>query len=95
MRHARWFACVLLAALVCTVGLYSIQSCSGHETLTAELGCPVCHAVAHSALQVYLPKFQPQSVSRLVSFLAYAPLHPAAPAHVNLLPYQSRAPPRA
>lgn len=95
MRHARWFVCVLLAALVCTVGLYSIQSCSGHETLTADLGCPVCHAVAHSALQVYIPAFQPQSVSRLVSLLAYSPLRLEAPTHLALFPYQSRAPPRA
>jgi hypothetical protein len=49
-------------ALAAAVGLYALDSGHHHHSERARLLCPVCHVVAHSAIEVYSPRqdgFQP------------------------------------
>lgn len=51
-RWQRWLACL---AVVCVVGLYSIEATHEHRQTIDELRCPVCHVVGHSPLNSYKP----------------------------------------
>ncbi|HKT31225.1 MAG TPA: DUF2946 family protein [Gammaproteobacteria bacterium] len=93
MRRARWFRWMLLAAVFCTVGLYTAEFSHHHDTPAADLHCPICQVMAHSALEVFAPQFKPLPPAIRVHFLAFAPHHASAPAHVYTVKYQSRAPP--
>lgn len=55
MRLPRWKRLLLCLALVCAVGLYSVEATHDHRTTADELRCPVCHVVGHSALNSYKP----------------------------------------
>jgi len=59
LRRARWFKWMLLAAVLCTVGLYTAEFSHHHDTPAAELHCPICQVMAHSALDVFAPQFKP------------------------------------
>lgn len=93
LRHTPWFGGVLFAAVLCTVGLYALEFAHHHETLTAELHCPICQVAAHSALEVFAPQFKPLPPAIRVHFLAFAPRQSSILAHVVTVNYQSRAPP--
>ncbi|MGA9852434.1 MAG: hypothetical protein WBR15_05825 [Gammaproteobacteria bacterium] len=93
MRRARWFSWVLLAAVVCTVGLYTLEFAHHHETPAAELHCPVCQVMAHSALDVFSPQFKPLPPAIRIHFLAFTPHSTSAPERLLTVKYQSRAPP--
>lgn len=93
LRRARWFGGMLLAAVFCTVGLYTAEFSHYHDTPAAELHCPICQVMAHSALDVFAPQFQPLPPIVHVHFLDFASHPVAAPARVFTVTYQSRAPP--
>lgn len=93
LRRARWFKWMLLAAVLSTVGLYTLEFSHHHDTPAAELHCPICQVMAHSALDVFAPQFKPLAPSTRVHFLAFAPHQVSTPARVFTVKYQSRAPP--
>ncbi|MGH8378964.1 MAG: DUF2946 family protein [Gammaproteobacteria bacterium] len=93
MRRAHWFRWVLFAAVLCTVGLYTLEFAHHHETPAAELHCPVCQVMAHSALDVFSPQFKPLPPVIRVHFLAFAFHRTSVPGRAFTVKYQSRAPP--
>ena len=93
MRRARWFKWMLLAAVLCTVGLYTAEFSHHHDTPGAELHCPICQVMAHSALDVFAPQFKPLPPAVRMQFLAFKPPITAAPRRVSTVTHQSRAPP--
>lgn len=95
MRRAPWFKWMLLAAVLCTVGLYSVEFSHHHDTPAAELHCPICQVMAHSALNVSAPQFKPLPPPLRMHFLAFAPHDTSLPGRVYTVKYQSRAPPLA
>jgi hypothetical protein len=93
LRRGRWRRWLVVAALVCTLGVYSIELTHDHKTMAAELACPVCHVMAHGAPNLLKPNLVP-----IVSFAGWY-RHilprlefPAVHTHYKLKP-QSRAPP--
>ncbi|MGH8293480.1 MAG: hypothetical protein ACRESA_08400 [Gammaproteobacteria bacterium] len=95
LRRARWFGGMLLAAVLCTVGLYALEFAHHHETPAAELHCPICQVMAHSALDVFAAQFKPLPRAMRVHFLAFTPRPIPIPARILTVKYQSRAPPLA
>jgi hypothetical protein len=93
MRRARWFKWMLLAAVLCTVGLYTAEFSHHHDTPAAELHCPICQVMAHSALDVFAPQFKPLPPSVRAQFLAFRPPLTDAPRPAATVTHQSRAPP--
>ncbi|MGB9429304.1 MAG: DUF2946 family protein [Gammaproteobacteria bacterium] len=93
MRRARWFRWVLLAAVLCTVGLYTAEFSHHHETPAAELHCPICQVMAHSALDVFSPQFKPLPPVTRIHFLALAPRITPIPGRIFTVKHQPRAPP--
>jgi hypothetical protein len=93
MRKARWFRGVLLAAVVCTVGLYCIAATHHHKTLMAELHCPICQVAVHSSLEVYTPHFAPVPPIARIQFVRLEFPHTATSKNGWTVNYQSRAPP--
>lgn len=66
LRGARWRRWLVIAALVCTIGIYSIELTHLHRGTAAELACPVCHVLAHGAPNLLKPNLTP-----LVSFAGW------------------------
>ena len=95
MRRARWFKWMLLAAVLCTVGLYTAESAHYHDTPAAELHCPICQVMTHSALDVFAPQFKPLPPPIQIRYLTFNPPIHAAPRRVLIFTHQSRAPPFA
>ena len=93
LQHARWRRWLVVAALVCMVGIYSIALTHHHKTEKAELACPVCQVMAHGAPSLLKPNLTP-----VVSYAGwYRHALPrqeffTAPLRFNLKP-QPRAPP--
>ncbi|MGB9429095.1 MAG: hypothetical protein WCC11_04345 [Gammaproteobacteria bacterium] len=93
LRRARWRRWLVVAALVCMVGIYSIALTHHHKTERAELTCPVCQVMAHGAPSLLKPNLTP-----VVSYASwYRHTLPrqeffAVPLRFNLKP-QPRAPP--
>ncbi|MGA9851814.1 MAG: hypothetical protein WBR15_02660 [Gammaproteobacteria bacterium] len=93
LRQAGWRKWLVAVALVCMVGIYSIEVTHHHKTEASELACPVCHVMAHGAPNILKPALSPA-----VSFAGwYRHVLPRADFTVvrstlNLLP-QPRAPP--
>jgi hypothetical protein len=48
-----------MLALICVVGVYSIELTHDHTTLASELACPVCHVMAHGAPNLFKPSINP------------------------------------
>ncbi|MGH8321227.1 MAG: hypothetical protein ACRESI_04640 [Gammaproteobacteria bacterium] len=94
MRRARWFAWVLLAAVVCAVGVFTLGlSCDGDDS--GAIPCAICQVTAHSVLEVYTPKFEAvMPVSLMHYFDIVAPKY-SIPNHAFIIKNQSRAPPFA
>lgn len=92
-RVSGWRAGLLLAALACAVGLYSIEATHNHRTAVDELRCPVCHVVGHSALDVYTPDLTPAFNPALFAYLPAADDAPGSPRDSFSLRPRSRAPP--
>lgn len=59
LRRTQWRAWLVALALVCTVGIYSIELTHDHKTMAAELACPVCHVMAHGAPNLLKPSLTP------------------------------------
>jgi len=93
LRRARWFKWMLLAAVLCTVGLYTAEFSHHHDTPAADLHCPICQVMAHSALDVFTPQFKPLPPTIRMQFLAFKPTITAAPRRMFIVTHQSRAPP--
>lgn len=93
LRRAHWFSGMLLVAVLCTAGLYTLEFAHHHETPAAELHCPICQVAAHSALEVFAPQFKPLPPVMREHFLAFAPQQTSILAHEFTVNYQSRAPP--
>ena len=55
MRRMRWFRWTAFLALLCAIGLYAAEASHHHKTRAGELRCPVCHTIAHGALDVFVP----------------------------------------
>jgi len=92
-RLSRWRAGLLLLALACTVALYSIEATHNHKTVLDDLRCPVCHAVGHSALDVYTPDLTPAFNLTLLFFVILPLTAVGAPKTRLFLRPQTRAPP--
>lgn len=95
LRRAHWFKWMLLVAVFCTVGLYTAEFSHYHDTPAADLHCPICQVMAHSALDVFAPQFKPLPPAIRMHFLAFVPHQTPAPARVFTIKHQSRAPPLA
>jgi hypothetical protein len=68
-RLRDWRAWLLLAAMVCTVGLYSIEATHNHKDAADDLRCPVCHVVGHNALDSTTPDLKPALIPALLLFV--------------------------
>ena len=66
LRRARWRRWLVVVALVCTLGIYSIGLTHHHKTEASELACPVCQVMAHGAPNLLKPNLTP-----LVSFAGW------------------------
>jgi hypothetical protein len=93
MRRARWFKSVLLLAVICTIGIYSVEVTHNHETPAQELHCPICQVVVHNSLQVYSPQFAPHPPIPRIQYLALEPQPAIESGREWTVQFQSRAPP--
>ncbi|HVC29291.1 MAG TPA: hypothetical protein VNF48_07030 [Gammaproteobacteria bacterium] len=92
-RKARWRKWVAVCALACTIGVYSIELTHDHETLASQLGCPICHVMAHSAPNLLKPNITPV-FSQLNWFSHFKPAPAAGALHNSFaVKPQTRAPP--
>lgn len=66
LRRARWRRWLVVVALVCTLGIYSIGLTHHHKTEASELACPVCQVMAHGAPSLLKPNLMP-----VVSFASW------------------------
>ncbi len=55
MRRLKWFRMAAFLALLCAIGLYAAEASHHHRTEAGELRCPVCHTIAHGALDLFVP----------------------------------------
>ncbi len=92
-RNAGWRKWVAVCALLCTIGVYSIELTHDHETLASELGCPLCHVMAHSAPNLLKPNITPV-FSKLSWFSHFKPALAAGALYNSFaVRPQTRAPP--
>lgn len=89
----KWRAWLLLLALACTVGLYSVEATHNHRSAADDLRCPVCHVVGHNALDSTTPELKPALLSALSLFVALPLIQVVLPRRGYLLSPPSRAPP--
>ncbi|HEY1992718.1 MAG TPA: hypothetical protein VGH71_09675 [Gammaproteobacteria bacterium] len=92
-RLRDWRAWLLLLALACTVGLYSVEATHNHRNAADDLRCPVCHVVGHNALDSTTPELKPALVFALSLFVALPFSLVVLPRRGYLLSPPSRAPP--
>jgi hypothetical protein len=59
VRQAPWRRLLVVLALICVVGVYSIELTHDHKTLASELACPICHGMAHGAPNPFKPFIKP------------------------------------
>ncbi len=59
LRQMRWRRWLVVTALICTIGIYSIELTHDHKTTVAELACPACHVLAHGAPNLLKPNLTP------------------------------------
>ncbi|MDE2091527.1 MAG: hypothetical protein KGJ08_06485 [Gammaproteobacteria bacterium] len=94
-RKSHWRKWVAVCALLCTIGVYSIELTHDHETLASELGCPICHVMAHSAPNLLKPNITPV-FNQLSWFSHLLPLRASASSYRPFaVRPQTRAPPLA
>jgi hypothetical protein len=92
-RRRDWRAWLLLLALACTVGLYSVEATHQHRTATDDLRCPVCHVLGHNALDSATQDLKPALIPALLFFVLLPVTVTVRPRRLNCLKPQSRAPP--
>lgn len=93
LRRARWRRWLVITALVCVVGIFSIGVTHHHQTLAAELACPVCHITAHGSPDLLHVDTTP--AASFAGWYRHALPHTNfvfAPSRFNLTP-PARAPP--
>ncbi|MGH8400999.1 MAG: hypothetical protein ACRESU_07850 [Gammaproteobacteria bacterium] len=92
-RQAGWRRWLVALALICVVGVYSIELTHDHETAASELACPVCHVMAHGAPNLFKPSLSP-TISFIGWYLHVLPLQGSSHVHtvIRLRP-EPRAPP--
>ena len=88
-----WRAWLLLWALLCAVGLYSIEATHNHRTAADDLRCPVCHVVGHNALDSTTPDLKPALIPVLMFFLLLPASVAVQSRRYFFLKPQTRAPP--
>ncbi len=93
LRHRPWFRWLALFALLCAIGLYSLDANHQHRSQASELLCPVCHVIAHGALDILSPTFNPLPSVGVGYFLNVSPHQASFPPHRFAVTPQSRAPP--
>jgi hypothetical protein len=95
VRQAPWRRWLVALALICVVGVYSIELTHDHKTLASELACPVCHVMAHGAPNLFKPVIKPV-ISFIGWYLHVLPRQGFSHVHsvAKLLP-EPRAPPVA
>ncbi|MGH8293052.1 MAG: hypothetical protein ACRESA_06210 [Gammaproteobacteria bacterium] len=59
LRQAHWRRWLVALALVCVVGIYSIEVTHHHKTAASELACPICQVMAHGAPNLLKPALSP------------------------------------
>jgi di/tricarboxylate transporter len=82
---------ILIAVLLCFVGLYGLEAAHHHVKEADEMACAVCHVAAHSAAEATAPLVMP-AFSMVLLFLAAIPAFAAFFSFNSLLP-RSRSPP--
>lgn len=82
---------ILIAVLLCFVGLYGLEAAHHHVKEADEMACAVCHVAAHSAADAPAPLAMP-AISLILIFLAAIPEFAAFSSLTSLLP-RSRSPP--
>ena len=92
-RLPRWRVWLLLWAMTCAVGLYSIEATHNHRTAADDLLCPVCHVVGHNALDSTTPDLKPALIPVLMFFLLLPATVVVQPRRYFFLKPQTRAPP--
>ena len=93
VRLPRWRVWLLLWAITCAVGLYSIEATHNHRSAVDDLRCPVCHVVGHNALDSATPDLKPALVQALL-FLVLLPVAMTVRPYRSYSPKpQTRAPP--
>lgn len=83
---------LMLFAMVCFVGLYSIAEYHHHADEAGEMACAVCHVAAHSSADIPVPDLSaPAFVLVLLFLLGLAGSLPV-PGRASFRP-RSRSPP--
>ncbi len=82
---------ILIAVLLCFIGLYGLEASHHHVKEADEMACAVCHVAAHSAADAPAPLSVP-AFSLLLLFLAAIPELAAFSSLISLRP-RSRSPP--
>jgi hypothetical protein len=88
-----WRAWLLLLALACTVGLYSLEATHDHRTAADDLRCPVCHVLGHNALDSATPELKPALLPALLGFVLLSIAAVVLPRRAAFLTPPARAPP--
>jgi ABC-type Na+ efflux pump permease subunit len=82
---------ILIAVLLCFVGLYGLEAAHHHVKEADEMACAVCHVAAHSAADMPAPLVAPV-FSLILLFLAAIPEIALFSSLNSILP-RSRSPP--
>lgn len=82
---------ILIAVLLCFIGLYGLEAAHHHVKEADEMACTVCHVAAHSAADAPVPPVMP-AFSMVLLFLAAIPEFAAFFSFNSLIP-RSRSPP--
>lgn len=82
---------ILIAVLLCFVGLYGLEATHHHVKEADEMACAVCHVAAHSAADTPAPLSIPV-LTLILLFLAAIPKIAIFSSLNSLLP-RSRSPP--
>lgn len=94
LRRARWFNWVLLAAVVCAVGVFTL-GLSCYDDDTAAVPCAICQVTVHSVLEVYTPQFAAVAPVTRVHYLAFVSPQWRVTGRAFVIRNQPRAPPLA
>jgi hypothetical protein len=89
----RWGRWLLLAAMACTIALYSIEVTHNHRTAADDLRCPVCHVLGHNALDSAATDLKPALIPALLLYVLILPALMLLPKRRAFFTPPSRAPP--
>lgn len=91
----RWRLGLLVAVLLCFVGLVTAEACHHHDEVALEQQCALCQAAAHQPLDVSPPTPGLIAAALIILYHLIRWQPRVRIASLGCAPYRSRAPPPA